>query len=128
MKKPRISLLAFLTCLFLAFALGFFLGKNRNHETVQLSVLPSSPENAAPIETAAQDGTMSAQISFPVDVNTADMTELCALPGIGETLARRILEYREQYGRFERPEELLNVEGIGSGKLEALLDYVTTGG
>jgi len=50
------------------------------------------------------------------------------LPGIGETLAERIVVYRNTHGRFRSVEQLLNVEGIGTGKLEAILDYITTGG
>ena len=68
------------------------------------------------------------QVTFPIDINSAAPNQLTALPGIGETLARRIVDYREANGSFSRPEELMHVEGIGAGKLEAILDYITTGG
>ena len=47
-----------------------------------------------------------------------------ALPGIGETLALRILSYREKHGSFSRVEELLNVEGIGKKRFEEILDLI----
>lgn len=51
--------------------------------------------------------------SFMVDVNTADWPELAQLPGIGETLARRIVETRNARGGFRSQEDLLEVRGIG---------------
>lgn len=128
MKKPYITLPAVLTCLFIMFTLGFYLGKNSNHETVHLSVLPTSARHDTVLEPVSLEETVFTPVTFPVDINSAGEYELSALPGIGETIAVRILAYRELHGPFERPEELMNVEGIGSGKLEALLDYITIGG
>jgi competence protein ComEA len=48
-----------------------------------------------------------------VDLNSADAEQLEQLPGIGETVAKRIIEYREQNGPFTKSEELMNVRGIG---------------
>ncbi|MGM9590210.1 MAG: ComEA family DNA-binding protein [Faecousia sp.] len=129
MKKHPFVLLLVLTGLFAAFTLGFFLGRNQNHETIQLSVLPTQAQhNDGTVSTLPPQDTLEDEVTFPIDLNAAGIRELTALPGIGETLAKRILDYREQNGAFSRPEELMNVEGIGSGRLEALLDYVTTGG
>lgn len=61
---------------------------------------------------------------FQVDINTAAWTELSQIPEIGETLARRIIDYREQHGPFRRPEELLAVPGIGSRTLERMLPAI----
>lgn len=63
----------------------------------------------------------------PLDLNTAAAEELESLPGIGEELARRIVEYREEHGPFETVEELMEVSGIGQGKLAGLEGRVTVG-
>lgn len=59
-----------------------------------------------------------------VDINTATAEDLQKVPGIGETLARRIIEFREEHGRFEKVDDLLNVRGIGVASLEKLRRYV----
>ena len=60
-----------------------------------------------------------------VNLNTAGAAELEALPGIGPSYARRIVEYREKNGPFKRVEDLLNVQGIGDKTLERIRDKVT---
>ena len=47
-----------------------------------------------------------------VDLNTAGVDALCTLPGVGESRARAILEYREQNGPFERVEDAANIPGL----------------
>lgn len=61
----------------------------------------------------------------PLDLNRATAQELTTLPGIGEVLAQRIVDYREAHGPFRSVEELIAVEGIGEGKLEKLRELVT---
>lgn len=63
-----------------------------------------------------------------VDLNTAGLEELMALPGIGEARARAILEDRAANGPYRYPEELVRVKGIGEGVLGNILDQITTGG
>ena len=48
-----------------------------------------------------------------VDLNTATAAQLESLPGIGATMAERILDYRQEHGDFSKIEELMNVRGIG---------------
>ncbi len=60
-----------------------------------------------------------------VNVNTASVKELEVLPGIGEVLAQRIVEYRENNGPFKTPEDLLKVRGIGPKKLEEIRDLIS---
>jgi len=59
-----------------------------------------------------------------VAINRAGAQELEALPGVGPVLAKRIFDYRERNGPFETVEDLLDVPGIGEGKLAALRDSV----
>ncbi|MDE0437303.1 MAG: ComEA family DNA-binding protein [bacterium] len=60
---------------------------------------------------------------FPVDVNSAGVERLTDLPGVGQVLATRILTYRDTHGPFETLEDLLDVPGIGEGRLAGLRDY-----
>ena len=59
-----------------------------------------------------------------VNVNTADLETLMTLPGVGEVIAQRIIDLREQVGRFSYPEDLLLVSGIGEKRLEALRSLI----
>ena len=81
---------------------------------------------ASPVETARdvpQEAFMPEPA--PLDLNTASAEELAELPGIGRELARRIVAYRAEHGPFETVEELMEVSGIGQGKLDGLEGRVT---
>ncbi len=62
-----------------------------------------------------------------ININTATADELTALPGIGETLAARIVSYREQHGPFTQIDEIMNVSGIGEGKFNDFREMITVG-
>jgi competence protein ComEA len=55
-----------------------------------------------------------------IDLNSATVEQLKSLPGVGPTLAGRIVEYREKAGRFGSIEELLNVKGIGEKNFQKI--------
>ena len=59
-----------------------------------------------------------------LDLNTATITDLSTLPGVGPTLARRIVEFREKKGGFRRVEELLAIPGISEKKFRALREHL----
>lgn len=65
------------------------------------------------------------EIPQKVNINTAEAWLLQLLPGIGETLARRIIGYRSENGSFREIEELKQVEGIGTATFEQLRDKIT---
>ncbi|MGA9772099.1 MAG: helix-hairpin-helix domain-containing protein, partial [Blastocatellia bacterium] len=54
-----------------------------------------------------------------VNLNTATAEELMRLPGIGEVMSRKIIEYRERNGPFRRPEEIIIIEGFSENKYRA---------
>ncbi|MET8281781.1 helix-hairpin-helix domain-containing protein [Micromonospora sp. NPDC005174] len=60
-----------------------------------------------------------------VNLNTATLAQLDALPGVGPVLAQRILAYRDQHGGFRTVGDLRQVEGIGDARYEQLKDLVT---
>lgn len=60
-----------------------------------------------------------------IDINTASAAELEALPGIGPTLAGRVVRYREEHGPFSTIEELMNVQGIGVVTLDKMRGLIT---
>ena len=66
----------------------------------------------------------SQEAEFQVDVNQADWPELAALPDIGATLARRIVESRDRDGPFRDHEDLCRVKGMGPKTLERLRPYL----
>ena len=78
----------------------------------------------APSEPAIAAATTTLSVTYPLNLNTATFEELCTLPGIGEVMARAILEYRTQNGAFYNRRQLLNVPGIGEQRLEAIADLV----
>ena len=70
---------------------------------------------------------------FPADagrinINTAPVELLKELPGIGDTLAARIIEYREAHGPFAVPEEIMEVKGIGEKTYRNLEEMITVEG
>lgn len=65
------------------------------------------------------------RIGSKIDLNRADASQLDALPGIGAATARRVLEYRDKIGRFERIEQLLEARLVNRGVFEQIKDLVT---
>ena len=59
-----------------------------------------------------------------ININTASIEDLTALPGIGEATAKKIVEYRDKNGKFKSIEELMEVNGIGEAKFEAIADLI----
>ena len=63
--------------------------------------------------------------SGKVNINTAQSDELQTINGIGEATAEKIIKYRESIGgRFSSIEEIMNVDGIGQKKFEAMKDFI----
>ncbi len=68
------------------------------------------------------------ELDFQIRLNEADWPEFTLLPGIGETLARRITAYRQQHGPFRTVEQLQDVKGIGPKTFRRVRPYLRVGG
>jgi competence ComEA-like helix-hairpin-helix protein len=86
---------------------------------------PGSPAGIARAEPAPRPDPAAAPPSEPLDVNRADAAQLARLPGVGPGLAQRIVEERERRGRFDSPEALRYVLGMGPKKLAAIRRFIT---
>lgn len=117
MKKGRYPLLIVFLCA-LCVLFGIFIGHNQRDDYVML--VPDTPHSAVNIERTAEN--------YLLDINTATVHQLQELPGIGKTLAERIVKYRENNGLFQSTEELTNVEGIGEKKLQEIETLIRVGG
>ena len=129
MKKPKVHILVAITLVFAAFTVGLYLGRSFATAPVTVSVLPAMqtlPSETLPPEETFTDETVG--VTFPININLAEIEEFMALPGIGEVLAQRILDYREENGPFSSLEGLMNVEGIGKKRMEEILELITIGG
>jgi competence ComEA-like helix-hairpin-helix protein len=97
-------------------AIAIFFGGLIALAVVACGRLPRS--GVAPSEVRKTEG------SFHIKINTASAQELEQLPGVGKVIAERIVAYREQYGRFRRPEELLMVNGISDKKFREIREMI----
>ena len=73
---------------------------------------------------AASATTIGPTPDTPLDLNVATVAQLDQLPGVGPATAAAIVAYRDKHGPFHAVEELLDVRGIGTAKLDALRDLV----
>ncbi len=82
---------------------------------------PISSNNSA-ITTSKKS---NSSISKIININYASVSELTALAGIGEAMAKRIVEYRDENGLFNSIEDIMNVSGIGEAKFNKIKDDIT---
>ena len=74
-------------------------------------------------DTSASAATTQERSEGLININTADAAELMKLKGVGEKTAGKIIEYRAQ-SPFEKPEDIMNVKGIGEKKFEDIKDQI----
>ena len=68
---------------------------------------------------------LAADAASMVNINTASVLQLQELPGIGPSLAERIVAYRDANGSFKSTDQLTEVKGIGKRKMEKFRDRIT---
>lgn len=115
----------------LTFTSGFMFGVRNRGNTIIIDRLPEVDIEEYTRESREREAEMEARSLPPeptdekININTADLLELTRIPGVGETIARRIIAYREVNGDFEVIEELMLIKGIGEKKFDNMKDYVT---
>ena len=110
MKKAYTAICVALCILLIVFLWGMHWLRNSSRDALAPEYLPPSGK------------------TFRIDINTAGIDELCCLPGIGEVLAQRILDYRNSHGEFTDIHQIQNVYGIGPQKYEQIEPYLMIGG
>lgn len=121
MKKTGIVFMLSLTLLFIGFSFGLLFARSFGRNLISLS---ASGYTAA----TSINETVAISATGKININDATVQDLTLLPGIGETLAQRIIAYRETSGPFNSIDELLNVKGIGQNRLTSISEYITVGG
>ena len=80
--------------------------------------------DGATVRSQRSNSSKSALNGPRIDINTASTTELQTLPGIGQSTSARIIQYRNENGRFKQTADLIKVPGIGAKKLEAIESFI----
>jgi competence protein ComEA len=99
----------------------------RNAKRVALLVLLMLVAAAPAVGAAAAADARSGGSPTPVDLNSAPVDVLTGIPGIGEVMAQRIVDWREEHGPFRRVEDLMKVKGVGEKTFDKLRPYVKVG-
>lgn len=118
MKKGNIVILSF-CALFLCMTIGIFIGRNTGKNFIPIPTNSHCEEMPAAAPIADED--------YRLNVNTATKVQLMELPGIGDVLAQRIIDYRDENGPYRSLEELLNVSGVGMQKLKDMQHLIKVG-
>lgn len=92
---------------------------------VPASTIQLPGETTPPVTEAATAGAANPEDSGLININTATRAQLESLPGIGEVLAQRIIDYRDANGPFTSVTQLTRVSGIGEKRLAAIIDLIT---
>jgi competence protein ComEA len=98
----------------------------RVHDEEQIYV-PQKGEESPPVSppSGPSSSSPSSQEGGKVNINTATAEELDTLPGVGPSIAQRIIDYRTKHGPFQSIEDIKNVKGIGDVTFEKLKDKIT---
>ncbi len=98
----------------------------RDGELVVILALPAHGSTPVLPTDATNNASAAEDPRARININTATAEELEALPGIGEVIAARIIEYREENGPFRSVDDLIHVQGISGETIDEFRDLVTT--
>ena len=125
MKLSKAEIISIIiTVLFMVSAAVVTLNE-QDSATVSFNHLENPPLIGTASDIAANQSLQGSESIDIVNINTATAEELCALPGIGEVLAGKIITYRNEHGQFKNIDEIMNVSGIGTGKFEKIKNCIT---
>ena len=120
MKKSLYILLT-VTLVFTGIIVGVFIGRNTSGTIITLDPFSGNkPLSPLPTQNTSELG--------KVNINVASADQLMLLPGIGRAKAAAIIDFREEYGKFTRIEDLLYIDGFSRTTIESLRPYITLGG
>jgi competence protein ComEA len=111
---------AFILLFIILISIFFFKVYSSRFSFLSAAQLPQNIENVQASLSSAERFVMTGRI----DINIADIDGLVILPGVGRRIAKRIIRRRAELGGFTRVDDLLSVEGIGSGKLAAIKAFL----
>lgn len=97
-------------------------GQATTEESTSLELPGSSNNN----ESSTQESSLSSDGEL-ININTATLEELDSLPGIGPTIAQRIIDYRTENGAFSTIDEIMDVSGVGPATFDEIKDLITVG-
>lgn len=92
---------------------------NTESSAVQIGIIENTPLTGSGNEEQAKDS------GGRININTASEAQLCDIPGIGATRAAAIIAYREAHGGFQKPEDIMKVNGIKEGMYEKIKDSIS---
>ena len=126
--KTLIIISAAMVIAVLSFGMGYFSGKTDVRKFSDTYAVSVETVSDTPAHGSVSDDLQPNGGSAPININTASISELETLSGIGPVLAERIVAHREEYGEFKNKYNLMDVPGIGTGIYEILKDSICVSG